>query len=42
LIVVTHDLRLAQRMDRIVEIEGGVLRERGANRGQGGALREQA
>jgi lipoprotein-releasing system ATP-binding protein len=42
LIVVTHDLRLAQRMDRIVEIEGGVLRERGASREEGGALREQA
>ena len=29
LVVVTHDLRLAARMERILEIEGGVLRERG-------------
>jgi lipoprotein-releasing system ATP-binding protein len=28
LIVVTHDMRLASRMDRIFEIEGGVLTER--------------
>jgi lipoprotein-releasing system ATP-binding protein len=29
LVVVTHDLRLATRMDRILEIEGGVVRQRG-------------
>jgi len=28
LVVVTHDLRLAARMERILEIDGGVLRER--------------
>ncbi|HVO47331.1 MAG TPA: lipoprotein-releasing ABC transporter ATP-binding protein LolD [Steroidobacteraceae bacterium] len=28
LVVVTHDLRLAQRMERIYEIQGGVLSER--------------
>jgi lipoprotein-releasing system ATP-binding protein len=28
LIVVTHDLRLAGRMERQFEIEGGILRER--------------
>jgi lipoprotein-releasing system ATP-binding protein len=28
LVVVTHDLRLARRMDRIFEIQGGVLTER--------------
>jgi lipoprotein-releasing system ATP-binding protein len=27
LVVVTHDLRLAARMDRILTIDGGVLRE---------------
>ncbi len=40
LVVVTHDLRLAQRMERIVEIERGVLRERAASRAQEGATRE--
>jgi lipoprotein-releasing system ATP-binding protein len=28
LIVVTHDLRLAARMDRVLEIDGGILTER--------------
>src|SRR5215475_10492483 len=28
LVVVTHDLRLAQRMERVYEIQGGVLSER--------------
>ncbi len=27
LVVVTHDLRIAARMDRTLEIEGGILRE---------------
>jgi lipoprotein-releasing system ATP-binding protein len=27
LVVVTHDLRIAARMDRALEIEGGKLRE---------------
>jgi ABC-type lipoprotein export system ATPase subunit len=29
-VVVTHDLRLANRMDRVFEIERGILRERPA------------
>ncbi len=29
LVVVTHDLRLARRMERVYEIQGGVLTERG-------------
>jgi lipoprotein-releasing system ATP-binding protein len=33
LVVVTHDLRLANRMERVFEIEGGVLRERDTARG---------
>lgn len=28
LVIVTHDLRIASRMDRALEIEGGILRER--------------
>jgi lipoprotein-releasing system ATP-binding protein len=27
LVVVTHDLRIAARMDRTLEIDGGMLRE---------------
>jgi lipoprotein-releasing system ATP-binding protein len=27
LVVVTHDMRLAARMDRVLEIDGGVLSE---------------
>jgi lipoprotein-releasing system ATP-binding protein len=27
LVVVTHDLRIAARMERALEIEGGILRE---------------
>ena len=39
LVVVTHDLRLAQRMERIVEIERGVLRERAATPEPGAVVR---
>jgi lipoprotein-releasing system ATP-binding protein len=28
LIVVTHDMRLANRMDRVLELDSGTLRER--------------
>ncbi len=37
LVVVTHDLRLAGRMERKLEIERGVLTESGAPAGAGGA-----
>jgi lipoprotein-releasing system ATP-binding protein len=31
LVIVTHDGRLAQRMGRVLEIAGGILREEGAS-----------
>ena len=37
LIVVTHDPRLAARMDRVYELEDGRLRERGSTAPRGGA-----
>ncbi|HUI61750.1 MAG TPA: hypothetical protein VLX90_16105, partial [Steroidobacteraceae bacterium] len=35
LVVVTHDLRLAQRMERVYEIQGGVLTERSVGEAAG-------